>query len=154
MVARLFSPEWARRAREVADAGADESLRATKLASYWEWIDRVRAEHTASWALGWDEPGASRYLVLCWEEGRCVAESVRGPERPEADYVLTAGPQVWADLLAGEDTGRLVMYRRLRLVRGDVLHFFRAVYFVVETVAAIGRIPASLPTDPTPTTPG
>ena len=37
------------------------------------------------------------------------------------------------------------MYRRLRLEEGDVLTFFRGIYFFVESVAAIGRVLAGLP---------
>jgi hypothetical protein len=36
------------------------------------------------------------------------------------------------------------MYRRIRLERGDVLAFFRMIYFVVESLAAIGRVPVRL----------
>ncbi|MGP4015103.1 hypothetical protein [Saccharopolyspora sp. 5N708] len=138
---QLFSPQWAQEAREVVDRGPDEAIRATKLASYWEWIDRARESYSSSWALGLRETG--KYLRLQWSDGKCVDASIR--DEPDADYVLTAEADVWRDILTGEDTGRLLMYRRMRLVHGDVLLFFRGIYFVVESVAAIGRIPASMP---------
>jgi hypothetical protein len=34
------------------------------------------------------------------------------------------------------------MCRRFALQGGEVLQFFRGVYFVVESLAAIGRVPA------------
>jgi putative sterol carrier protein len=141
MSVELFSPQWAREAREVVDRGPDEAIRATKLETYWEWIDKARESYSASWALGLAETG--KYLRLQWSDGKCVEASI-GSE-PDADYVLTAGADVWRDILTGEDTGRLLMYRRMRLVRGDILLFFRGIYFVVESIAAIGRIPATLP---------
>ncbi|WP_242184210.1 hypothetical protein [Saccharopolyspora soli] len=137
----LFSPQWAQEAREVVDRGPDEAIRATKLESYWTWIDRARESYSSSWALGLRETG--QYLRLQWTDGKCVEASIR--DEPAADYVLTAAADVWRDILTGEDAGRLLMYRRMRLVRGDVLLFFRSIYFVVESIAAIGRIPASLP---------
>lgn len=137
----LFSPQWAEAAREVVDRGPDEAIRETKLPSYWEWIDRARESYSSSWALGLAETG--QYLRLRWADGKCVEASIR--DEPAADYVLTAGADVWRDILTGEDTGRLLMYRRMRLVRGDILLFFRGIYFVVESIAAIGRIPASMP---------
>ncbi|TDD39800.1 hypothetical protein [Saccharopolyspora elongata] len=143
---RLFSPQWAEAAREVVDRGPDEAIRATKLASYWEWIDRARGSYSSSWALGLVETG--QYLRLRWADGDCVEASIR--EEPDADYVLTADAAAWRDIITGEDAGRLLMYRRMRLVHGDVLLFFRGIYFVVESIAAIGRIPASMPPEAAP----
>jgi hypothetical protein len=140
----FFSTDWAEAVRGAVDAGPDDALRATKLDTYWGWIDQVRADYGESWALGRCNPdGDADYLLLRWERGRCVAATITGTPS-EATYVLSADPGTWHDLLAGEDTGRIVMYRRLRLERGEVLSFFRIIYFFVESVAAIGRVPATL----------
>lgn len=145
--AEFFGPEWAERARAVVDAGPDAALRETKLPTYWGWIDGVRATYGESWALGvTDLPGGPRYLKLSWREGRCNAAEIIGPDRPvDADYVLAGPLAVWRDLLDGDDPGRIVMYRRLRLRSGNVLRFFSGIYFFVESLAAIARVPATLP---------
>jgi hypothetical protein len=65
-----------------------------------------------------------------------------GGEPAAATYVLGAPLDDWQELLDGADAGRLVVYRRIRLERGDVLAFFRMIYFVVESLAALGRVPA------------
>jgi hypothetical protein len=142
----FFSSDWAEAVRRAVDRGPDDALRATKLDTYWSWIDEVRDGYGEEWALGRGEPdGGTTYLLLRWERGRCVEATITGPQAPgRATYVLTADGRTWRDLLAGEDTGRIVMYRRLRLERGDVLSFFRVIYFFVESVAAIGRIPVTL----------
>lgn len=144
----LFTKEWAERVREAVDRGTAEELRAAKLPSYWNWIAAVRAGYSSSWALGVrDLPGrGTAYLRLGWRDGACAEASIIGPDDPlDATYVLAADYATWRDLLAGEDPGRIVMYRRLRLEEGDVLAFFRGIYFFVESFAVIGRVPALLP---------
>lgn len=144
MPAPLFSKEWAAAVREAVDRRPDEELRATKLPMYWDWIEAVRSRYTASWALGvHDLPGGPRYLRLDWTDGACTDAAIVGPDEPlTATYLLTADQQTWRELLAGADPGKTVMYRRLRLQEGDVLAFFRGIYFFVEAVAALARVPA------------
>lgn len=142
-VPALFGPEWAATVREAVDRGPSEEVRAGKLPTYWEWIDDARARHDGVWAIvASDRPG---HLLLEWEQGRCTRAAIVGPEQAAAaSYVLSAPLEVWRELLDGADAGRLVMYRRIRLERGDVLRFFRMIYFVVESLAALGRVPARL----------
>jgi hypothetical protein len=139
----LFGPEWAEAVRHAVDRGPGEEVRAGKLPSYWEWIDDVRARHDGSWALvAPDLPG---HLLLEWQQGRCARATIVGSDAvAAATYVLSAPLGVWQELLDGADAGRLVMYRRIRLERGDVLAFFRMIYFVVESLAALSRVPARL----------
>lgn len=140
----FFGPEWAERAWAAVDAGPDAALRATKLPTYWDWIDKVRQTYGESWALGvTDLPGGPRYLKLSWRDGTCHAAEITGPE-VDADYVLAGPLAVWRELLAGDDPGRIIMYRRIRLTSGDVLRFFRGIYFFVESLAAVARVRASV----------
>jgi hypothetical protein len=144
----FFSPEWAEDVRAAVDRGPDAAVRAAKLDTYWSWIARARAGYSSSWALGVrDLPGRGPcYLRLGWKDGVCADAAVIGPGDPfDATYTLSADLAAWRALLDGEDPGRIVMYRRLRLQDGDVLRFFRGVYFFVESVALIGRVPARLP---------
>jgi len=147
--AEFFGPQWAERVRVAVDDGPDERARAAKLPAYWEWIGAARAEYTQSWALGVpDLPGRDGpvYLWLDWAGGRCHRAAIIGPGAPpDADYVLSAPYAVWRDLLGGADPGRAVMYRELRLVSGNVLGFFRGIYFFVESLATLARVPTRLP---------
>ena len=137
----LFAPGWAGAVRDAVDRGPDDVVRAGKLPTYWEWIDNARARHDGVWALvATDLPA---HLLLEWEGGRCTRARIAGPDDvATASYVLAAPLAVWQELRDGADAGRLVMYRRIRLERGDVLAFFRMIYFVVESLAAIGRVRA------------
>lgn len=144
----FFTPEWAEDVRAAIERGPGQDARETKLDSYWDWIARARASYSSSWALGVrDLPGAApSYLRLGWKDGTCAEAAIIGPDDPlEATYVLAADLSTWRGLLEGENPGRIVMYRGLRLEDGDVVRFFRGIYFFVESVAIIGRVPARLP---------
>jgi len=41
------------------------------------------------------------------------------------------------------DVQRTVMYRKVLLEEGDLLEFFKAVYFFVESLAVIRAVPAA-----------
>ena len=48
--------------------------------------------------------------------------------------------------MAGFDMGKAVMYRKLLLEKGEVLDFFKSVYYWTESLASIQRIPTAFPT--------
>ncbi|MDN3356266.1 hypothetical protein [Actinomadura sp. DC4] len=147
MTPGFFTPEWAEDVRAAVDHGPGEETRAAKLPGYWDWIANVRAGYASSWALGVrDLPtGGPSYLRLGWKDGTCAEAAIIGPDDPlDATYVLSADLSTWRALLGGQDPGRIVMYRGLRLTEGDVLRFFRGIYFFVESVALIARVPALL----------
>jgi hypothetical protein len=148
---RFFTPEWAEDVRAAVDTGPGPAVRAGKLPAYWHWIDRARAAYSSSWALGVRDlptPGgpAPAYLRLGWKDGACAGATLHGPGDPlDATYVLAADLSTWRALLQGQDPGRTVMYRGLRLETGDVLRFFRGIYFFVESLAQLARVPARVP---------
>ena len=77
--------------------------------------------------------GGTRYLVVGLGEGhvtecRVLDES----EQVDATYVLAADYHDWKALFEGYDALRTVMYRKLLLEDGDLLEFFKAIYFFVE----------------------
>jgi hypothetical protein len=144
----FFTPEWAERVRAAVERGPGEDVRATKLDAYWDWIARVRSSYSSSWALGVRDlaGGGPSYLRLGWKDGICAEAAIVGPDDPlDATYILAADLATWRGLLAGQDPGRIVMYRGLCLEEGDVVRFFRGIYFFVESIAVIGRVRARLP---------
>lgn len=143
----LFSAGWAELVRAAVDDGPTPEAMAAKLDTYWDWVGKVRGGYADSWALGVRAlPGTAEpaYLLLTWRDGRCVGgEIVADPGG--ATYVLVADHADWVALLQGFDPGRAVMYRRLVLERGDVLTFFRGVYFVIESLHRVVSVPAAVP---------
>ncbi len=51
----------------------------------------------------------------------------------------------WKALHEGYDAQRTVMYRKIVLEEGELLEFFKAIYFFVESLAVIGSVPAAYP---------
>lgn len=139
----FFSKEWAAAVRDAVEHGPDEELKQAKLPDYWAWIDNARTGYNSSWAIADTDLGAT--LLLEWSDGHCVRSEIVGDdEAAAATYLLTAKHTVWQQLLGGADAGRQLMCRDIELRRGNVLQFYRGVYFVVESLAAIGRVPAMI----------
>lgn len=149
MASMFFSPEWADGVREVLNAGPDDEALAGKLQEYWDFYNLVRYTYPSSWALGArDIPaelgGGTRYLVVGWSEGFVTECRILDESEPvQATYVLAADYHDWKALFEGYDALRTVMYRKLLLEEGDLLEFFKAIYFFVECLALIATVPTS-----------
>lgn len=149
-MATFFSKQWADEVRDAIEAGPDEQARSRKLAEYWDFYQLVRSQYAASWALGVrDLPrelgGSPSYLFVQWEGGHVTDCRIIGPDDPlEATYVLAGDYADWVALLGGYDAQRTVMYRKLLLEEGDLLEFFKAIYFFVESLACVATVSADV----------
>ena len=147
----FFSKQWADAVREALQAGPSESVRSTKLQEYWDFFELVRSLYPSSWALGCrDLPnelgGGPAYLFVQWDGGTVSDCRIIGPDDPlEATYVLGMDFADWRALHDGYDAQRTVMYRKMLLEEGDLLEFFKAIYFFVECLAVIGTVRATFP---------
>ena len=63
----------------------------------------------------------------------------------KATYVLAMDYADWRALHEGYDAQRTVMYRKILLEQGDLLEFFKAIYFFVESLSVVGAVPAAYP---------
>jgi hypothetical protein len=147
----FFSKEWADAVRDALTAGPTEQARAGKLQMYWDFFELIKARYPASWALGCCSlPGelgdGPAYLLVQWDGGTVTDCQVIGPEGPVvATYVLNMEYPDWKALHDGYDAQRTVMYRKILLEDGDLLEFFKTIYFFVESLAVIGAVPARYP---------
>jgi len=156
-MAEFFSKEWADEVREAIEAGPTEAMRELKLQEYWDFYAFVRSQYEASWALGVrDLPrelapngnSSPSYLFVQWHGGHVTDCRIVGPDDPlEATFVLAGDYADWAALLTGYDAQRTVMYRKLLLEEGDLLQFFMAIYFFVESLACLATVQAELPSE-------
>ena len=150
----FFTEPWAHAVREALQAGPDAEVRSTALPEYWAFFDQVRSAYPASWAIGVrDLPGsgAPSYLYVRWGGGDVLDCRIIGPDDPlEATFVLAGSYADWRALLSGYDAKRTVMYRRILLEQGAILEFFKGIYFFVECLAQIGRVPTSFPAESSP----
>jgi hypothetical protein len=145
----FFTKGWADAVKDALTAGPDDAARASKLQEYWDFFDFLKSMYPASWALGCrDLPGTSgaAYLFVQWGGGKVTDARITGPDgRLEADYVLGMDYQDWKALHDGYDAQRTVMYRKMLLEEGDLLEFFKGIYFFVESLAVVGTVPARYP---------
>jgi hypothetical protein len=149
--ARFFSKEWAEAVRDALTAGPSEQVRAGKLQMYWDFFELIKNIYPGSWALGCRELPAESgtgpaYLYIQWGGGAVTDCQIIGPDDPlEATYVLAMDYADWKALHDGYDAQRTVMYRKILLEDGDLLEFFKTIYFFVESLAVIGAVPAEYP---------
>lgn len=147
----FFTRDWAGAVRGALAAGPSEQVRAGKLQMYWEFFDLVKGGYRASWALRCRdlpaELGASpACLFVRWEAGTVADCRIAGPPgASEATYRLGMDYADWKALHEGYDAQRTVMYRKILLEDGDLLEFFKAIYFFVECLTVIGAVPACYP---------
>lgn len=148
----FFSEPWADAVRQALQAGPSAEVRAAALPEYWNFVDRIRSTYRSSWAIGVrDLPGrvGPSYLYVEWADNDvvdCRLSDARGTQ--QASYVLTGGYAHWHELLAGSDARRAIMYRKILMDEGNLLEFFRTIYFFIEYLAVITRIDTSKPTAP------
>ena len=75
-----------------------------------------------------------------WGGGTVTDCRIIGPDDPlQATYVLGMDYRDWKALHDGYDAQRTVMYRKIMLEQGDLLEFFKAIYFFVESLAVDRR---------------
>jgi hypothetical protein len=144
----FFSPQWAAAVRDALAAGPSDADRAGKLPMYWGFFDQVKASTTSSWALGCRDLPAGvaagrAYLFVQWGGGTVTDCRIIGPEAArEATYLLGMDYADWRALHDGYDPQRTVMYRKILVEEGNVLEFFKSIYFFTECLGVIGKVPA------------
>jgi hypothetical protein len=140
----FFSHEWADAVRNALTAGPTEPDRAGKLPMYWDFFDKVKGGYASSWALGCrDLPAGRASLYIQWGGGAVTDCRVTEPvDQPDATYVLGMDHADWQALHEGYDPQRTVMYRKILVEQGNLLEFFKTIYFFTECLAVIGKVPA------------
>jgi hypothetical protein len=143
----FFTKQWADEVRDALTTGPSAAARAGKLREYWDFFDRVKGAYPASWALGCrDADGGPAYLFVQWAGGTVTDCRILGPDDPvAASYVLGMDYRDWKALHDGYDAQRTVMYRKMILQEGNLLEFFKGIYFFVECLAVVGTVPAHYP---------
>jgi len=148
---KFFSSEWADAVKAALVAGPSEAAKDGKLQEYWDFYDLLKSLYPASWALGCRNLPAElgkgpAYLLVQWGGGTVADCRIIGPDDPlDATYVLAMDYADWKALYDGYDAQRTVMYRKILLEDGNLLEFFKAVFFFVESLAIVGRVPAYYP---------
>jgi hypothetical protein len=145
-MARFMTAAWAEECRSTINAWPGDERKASKLQDFWDWIGMIRPLVTGRLALSVrDMPGGADgdTLALDFDAGTVTAASVihREDAQSSAVFLLAGSYADWQDLLAGYDVGKMVMYRKLMLEKGDTLQFFMAAFYWTELLTAIQSIP-------------
>jgi hypothetical protein len=145
-MATFMTEPWARECQAVFNAWPGEQRQASKLQDFWDWINMIRPFVTGRLALSVrDMPAgaAGDTLTLDFDGGTMTAASVlsRADAEPGAVFLLSGSYADWQEMLAGYDVGKMVMYRKLMLEKGDTLQFFTAAFYWTELLAAIQSVP-------------
>ena len=141
---------WAQQLRARYNDWPDEQRKAGKLQDFWDWINMIRPFVTGRLVLAVRDLPAGRAdgdaLVLDFQAGTVTAASIgeRVASQEHADFLLAASYEDWIAMLEGYDVGKMIMYRRLMLEKGDTLMFFTAAFFWTELLAAIQSIPVEV----------
>jgi hypothetical protein len=146
-MARFMTDEWAQELQATINGWPGEEQKASKLQDFWDWIDMISPFVTGRLALTVrDMPAGADTLALEFEAGTVQSASVGERAALEADAVfLLAGSYAdWTAMLDGYDVGKMIMYRKLMLEKGDTLMFFTAAFFWTELLAAIQSVPAEV----------
>jgi hypothetical protein len=149
-MARFMTDAWAQEIRGVVNGWPGEDRRASKLPDFWDWINMIRPFVTGRLALSVrDMPAGAETdtLALDFDGGTVTAASVlrRADAEPSAVFLLAGSHADWQAMLGGYDGGKMVMYRKLMLEKGDTLQFFMAAFYWTELLAAIQSIPVKVP---------
>lgn len=145
-MARFMTQEWADDCRATINGWPGVERKASKLQDFWDWIEMVRPGVIGRLALHVRDmpPGApGDTLVLDLDGGVVIAASVqaRAAAEEEAVFLLAGSYADWQLMLGGYDVGKMVMYRKLMLEKGDSLKFFMAAFFWTELLAAVQSVP-------------
>ena len=146
-MAGFMTRAWAQDCHSAFNAWPSEERKASKLQDFWDWINMIRPFVTGRLALSVRDmpPGADGdTLVLDFDGGTITAASVlnRADAEASAVFLLAGSYADWQAMLAGYDVGKMVMYRKLMLEKGDTLQFFTAAFFWTELLAIIQSVPA------------
>jgi hypothetical protein len=146
-VPEFMTDAWAQQVLRTANGWPGEERKASKLQDFWDWMDMIRPFVTGRLALAVRDmpPGADGdALALDFQAGTVTGASVL-PAAEAADgavFLLAGSYADWTAMLAGYDVGKMIMYRKLVLEKGDTLQFFMAAFYWTALLAAIQRVPA------------
>ena len=147
-MAGFMTRAWAQDCHSAFNAWPSEERKASKLQDFWDWINMIRPFVTGRLALNVRDmpPGADGdTLALDFDGGTMTAASilVRADAEASAVFLLSGDYADWRAMLDGYDVGKMVMYRKLMLEKGDTLQFFTAAFFWTELLAIIQSVPVT-----------
>jgi putative sterol carrier protein len=133
---RLFSQDWVEQFMLETAKGPDPERKQKVDENYWNWIEMRKQNLNIRLGLVLkDEHGPNdSYAYFDLEQGNVVNSFLGSSEiRGTADFVLSGTEEDWYEIIEGpRELTQNMMYRKVRLVQGNLHSFFRNIYFFVE----------------------
>ncbi|MBM7645618.1 putative sterol carrier protein [Scopulibacillus daqui] len=143
---QLFSNEWVEQFSSEVKKGPSLERRQAVDDHYWQWIETCKEKMDIRLALVLTEQNhLDRYAYFDLKKGE-VADSHLGTEeeRGTADFILGGSKDDWFEIIKGKrEITQNLMYRKLRLLQGNLHGYFRGIYFFVEFLRAGTRVPTA-----------
>lgn len=136
-----MTPDWARAVKDAWNAGPNADQRSEKLDKYWDWIENAKQYVNGTVGLQATDRSGANTVLLQIADGRVTSvKLVAADEAAHSLYILGGTTEQWQEVMNGLHVGKVIMYRKLLLVQGRVLVFFKSVYYWTESIACIQRI--------------
>ncbi|MFC7392887.1 SCP2 sterol-binding domain-containing protein [Scopulibacillus cellulosilyticus] len=149
MACQLFSNEWVEQFSKELKKGPSFERKQAVDDHYWQWIDKCKGKMDIRLALVLTEQNSlDRYAYFDLKKGELVHSHLgTEEERSSADFVLGGSKDDWFEIINGKrELTQNLMYRKLRLLQGNLHAFFRGIYFFVELLRAGIRVPTAFET--------
>lgn len=147
---KLQSEEWAAAFAAEANSGPDASRREDVEENYWQWIEARKQNMNLVLGLAMKgDTGVDLYSYFRIREGVIIETWCDdGARRGEAQVVLGGTAEDWEELFRGpRNLSQNIMYRRLRLLQGNLHFFFRNIYYFAELLRQGMRVPTVVQSD-------
>lgn len=143
----LFSQEWLDQFTKEIEKGPTPERKENVDENYWNWIDERKKKMDIRLVLVvQDEQGQKdQFVFFDLIQGKVVNSFVgSAEERGTADFILSGTKEDWYEIIEGpRELTQNMMYRKIRLVQGNLHSFFRSIYFFVEFLRCGIRVPTA-----------
>ncbi|WP_251552041.1 hypothetical protein [Neobacillus muris] len=141
----LFSETWVDQFMKETLKGPSPERKEKVDENYWNWIEERKKtlDIRLGLVLKKQNPEDDQYGYFDIVQGSVVqAYSGTSSDRGTADFILAGTEEDWYEIIAGNrELTQNMMYRRIRLVQGNLHEFFRSIYYFVELLRCGIRVP-------------
>lgn len=144
MAVMFLSQEWVEQFVQEVKKGPQPERQKKIDENYWRWIQTVKEKMDIrlGFLLKTDKDQNDQIAYLDFEKGELIKGHVGlAEERETAQFILSGSLSDWQEVLQGpRDITQNMMYRKIKLVQGNLHAFFRNIYFFVEMLRSGFRV--------------
>ncbi|WP_462413283.1 hypothetical protein [Neobacillus sp. Marseille-QA0830] len=141
----LFSEAWVDQFMKETLKGPSPERKEKVDENYWNWIEqrKKKMDIRLGLVLKRQHLQADQFAYFDIVQGNVVNAYLGvAEERGTADFLLAGTEDDWYEIIEGpRELTQNMMYRRVRLVQGNLHDFFRSIYYFVELLRCGIRVP-------------